>query len=82
MFLFHSLFKPEHTIRKLIVCLLFRHIRVIRIRMVTVEKLYDMKAAAVHIEVDVSLFKIRQGADTAVRQQPDLQCSLCRRISL
>ena len=59
----HSLFiypllKSEHTIRKLLIYML-RHFRIVRIRMVTVIKFHNMKTAAIDIEMDIPLFKIR-----------------------
>ena len=55
----HSLLKPEHSLRKLLVHLLCR-IGIIGIRMMAVIELHDMKAAAVHIEMDIPLLKIRR----------------------
>ena len=55
----HPLFKPEHPVRELIVHR-SSHIRVVRVWMVAVEELHDVKAAAVHIEMDVPLLKVRR----------------------
>ena len=52
----HPFFKSEHSLRKLLIHLLGR-IWIVRIRMMAVEKLHDVEAAAVHIEVDIPLFK-------------------------
>ena len=54
----HHLLKPEHTIRKLLVYML-RHFRIIGIGVVTVIKFHNMKTAAIDIEMDIPLFKIR-----------------------
>ncbi len=39
---------------------MLHHLRIIRIRMMAVIELHDVESTAVHIEVDVSLFKIRR----------------------
>lgn len=56
--LFHSFFKPEHTVLGILINLR-RGIRAVRIGMKAVEKLNDMEPAAVHVKVDVPFFKIR-----------------------
>ena len=53
----YPLLKPKHTVRELFIRLL-RHIRIIWISVMAVEKFHDVKAAAIHIEVDIPLLKI------------------------
>ncbi|MCR5688769.1 MAG: hypothetical protein K6G71_00805, partial [Clostridiales bacterium] len=53
----HPFSKPEHPIRELLVNL-FSRVRIIRIRMVAVVKLNNVKTATVHVKVDVPLLKI------------------------
>ena len=53
----HSLFKAEHPVIHQIISL---RVGIIRVGMVTVEKLDDMESAAVDIKVDIALFKIRR----------------------
>ena len=55
----HPLFKPKHPVRELFVHR-SSHIRVVRVWMVAVEELHEVKAAAVHIEMDVPLLEIRR----------------------
>lgn len=55
----HLLFKSEHAVRKLFFRPLF-HIRIIRVRMMTVEKFHNMEPAPIHIKVNVPLLKIRR----------------------
>ena len=54
----HPLLKPKHSLRELLVHL-FCRVRIVWIRMMAVIKLHDMEAAAVHIEMDIPLLKIR-----------------------
>ena len=53
----HPLLKPEHTLRELLVNML-RQFRIIRVWVVAVIEFHNMKAAAVHIEMYIPLFKI------------------------
>ena len=57
--LFDFLYKTEHAIRKLFVSL-HCHVRIVRIRVMTVEKFNDMKPAAVDIKMNIAFFKIRR----------------------
>ena len=54
---FHPLLKPEHAIWKLLIYLLCS-IRIIRIRMMTIEELHNMKPAAINVEVNIAFFKV------------------------
>ena len=54
----HPLLKPEHTLRELLVYML-RQFRIIRVWVVAVIEFHNMKAAAVHIKMNIPLFKIR-----------------------
>ncbi len=56
--LFDFLYKTKHTIRKLLVSL-FGHFRIVGIGMVAVEKLHDMKPAAVDVKMYIAFLKIR-----------------------
>ena len=56
--LFQPLLKPEHSIRELLIHFL-PCIRIVWIRMVAVVELHDMKPAAVDIEMDIPLLKVR-----------------------
>ena len=53
----NNFFKPEHTIWKLFIIRRV-HFRVIGVWMIFIEELYDVKSAAIHIKMNVSLFKI------------------------
>ena len=55
--LLHAFLKPEHPVRKLLVNL-FRRVRIIRIRMVTIVELHDIEPAAVDIKVDIAPLKV------------------------
>ncbi len=55
--LLHYFFKTEHPVRELIVQFIAR-VRIFRVRMIFVEKLYNIKSAAVDIEMDIPFFKI------------------------
>ena len=56
---FHPLLKPKHTIRKLLIYLLCR-IRIIRIRMMTIEELHNMKATPIDVEMNIPFLEIRR----------------------
>ena len=56
-YLSNNFFKSEHPHRKLFIILCI-HFQVIRVWMIFVEELYDMKSTAIHIKMNVSLFKI------------------------
>lgn len=64
--------KLEHSFRKLIIWFVHFSIGIIRIRVMTIIELYDMKTTAVHVKVDVSFFKIRSNRlpDSYLRMQP------------
>ena len=55
---FHPLLKPKHTIRKLLIYLLCR-ILIIRIRMMTIEELHNMKATPIDVEMNIPFLEIR-----------------------
>ena len=55
--LYHSLFKSEHSVIHQVIRL---YVRIVWVGMVSVEELDDMKSAAVDVEVDITLFKIRR----------------------
>ena len=60
--LFHSFLKPEHPIEAIItiVSVLFTGLRIMRVRVVTIVKLYDVKTAAVDIKVYITFLKVRR----------------------
>ena len=59
MDLLYFFLKPKHPVRKLFVHR-SSHIRVVRVWMMAVEKLHDVEAAAIHVEVDIPLLEIRR----------------------
>ena len=58
LFVIYLLLKPEHTVGELLVKLL-RKIGVVRIGVMRIIKLNDVKSAAVDVKMNVPLFKIR-----------------------
>ena len=57
--LFHLLFKAKHAVEAFTFIIVpFTRLRIMRIGMMTVEKLDNMEPAFVDIEVDVPCFKI------------------------
>lgn len=73
--LLHHFPEAEHAVH--ILSNIFS-IRIVRIGMMAVEKLHDMEAAAIHVEVDVALLEIRSHRlpDLCLRMQP-LDLALC-----
>ncbi len=59
--LIYSFFKPEHTVRELLVNM-FRKFGIVGIRVMAVIKFNDMKSAPVDVKMNVSLFKIRSNS--------------------
>ena len=57
--IFYPLFKPEHSLRELLVYMLC-HIGIVRVGVVRIIELHNMKPAAIHIEMNIALFKIRR----------------------
>lgn len=57
---FHNLYKPEKVIIIRQGLVIFASIAMyMRIRVMFIVELYDMKSTLIHIEVDISLFEIR-----------------------
>lgn len=59
LFVIYPLLKPEHTVGKLLIYML-RHIRFVRVGVMRIVKLNDVKPAAVDVKMNVPLFKIRR----------------------
>ena len=55
----NDLFKPEHSVRELLVQFFGAHFRVIWIWVIFVEKLHNVKAATINIKMNITLLKIR-----------------------
>ena len=55
----NDLFKPEHSVRELLVQFFGAHFRIIWIWVIFVEKLHNVKAAAINIKMNITLLKIR-----------------------
>lgn len=68
----HSLLESEHTVVRELLIRLLPCIRIIWIGMVAVVELHDMKAAAIHVEVNVPLLEVRSDSlpDLYLRVQP------------
>ena len=56
--IFYPLLKPEHTVGELLIYML-RYIRFVRVGVLGIIKLNDLKSAAVDVKMNVPLFKIR-----------------------
>ena len=54
----NNLFKPKHSVRKLLVLLFSIHFRIIGVLVIFVKELYDAKTTSVHIKMDIPLLEI------------------------